>query len=113
MKSIEDALFLLEDAENNLRYIEGYYENYSNENPIDKRIQLKVKQFLDNVRAALDYSAWAMFDTFCRENIAPRDVASKEKKYISLVHLADLNLRRQLKTCFLDSRGSAQDNSNI
>lgn len=61
---LEDALALVEHAEESLLEVKVLYENSITNKKIDKRLSINIKNILENLRSSLDYSANALVDLY-------------------------------------------------
>lgn len=64
MNYLNDAKDLIEHSQNKLIYIKRIYEESLNKKEVDRFLLIEIKNFMENLRSALDYSAHGLFDKF-------------------------------------------------
>ncbi len=70
MSSINDSLFILNDAKVQLTLIEKFYSSSLKEKHISPLLRLKIKHFLEDIRSSLDYAAFHIFTTLFKDKIS-------------------------------------------
>lgn len=67
--SLNDAKFLLTDANEQLEIIKRFYQESIDQQDISPVLRLKIKHFLEDIRSSFDYTAFSIFNTYCKNNI--------------------------------------------
>lgn len=60
----EDALELIKESKNILAEIKNEYEESLHDQQIKPRLLIKIKNFMENLRSALDFTAHHLYDTY-------------------------------------------------
>ena len=64
MSHFEDAIELVFHAERAIGQIQSEYSSSLNEKTIKKSLLIEIKNFMENLRSALDYAAHGLFDKY-------------------------------------------------
>lgn len=74
MSRFDDAKALIAHAEKELKNIEEGYSKSLSEKTLKEALLISIKNFMENLRSALDYSAHALFDKFSSTSSAKRKI---------------------------------------
>lgn len=75
MKRFNHIYTLIESADGMLIEIEDLYNKSLAEKELDAQLLVRIKNFLENLRSALDYLAKEIFDRFCTQPANKRPIA--------------------------------------
>ncbi len=64
MGFVEDAKALVEDCESTIETIRNDYDNSLNEKEIKPKLLIQIKNFMENLRSSLDFTAHFLFDQY-------------------------------------------------
>jgi hypothetical protein len=76
--TLSDSKILLEDAENLLKEIEIYYEKDLENGFVSPILRVRIKQYLDNVLASLEYATYEIFSKYCAKHIPANKLKRSE-----------------------------------
>ena len=65
-----DSIALIEEAKNSLLEIRQSYEESLHEKEVKSKLLIKIKNFMENLRSALDFSSHYLFDKYCNSTIS-------------------------------------------
>lgn len=77
---LDDSHLLLTDAERLLSEIEQVCQTTLTSKSIPPTLRVRTKQFLDNIRSALDFLAFEVFTRFCAPGIQPSEITKAERR---------------------------------
>lgn len=78
--SIEHATYILNSSDSTLDLIEKEIQSVIETKSISLDLQNSIRRFLSDTRTALDYIAFEIFTTYCREHIPTRNLKRIESK---------------------------------
>ena len=67
MEQFESAKDLIEYSKETLEEIKLEYEKSLQQKNIEKKLLIKIKNFTENLRSALDYTAYELFYKYCKD----------------------------------------------
>ncbi len=79
---LKNAKAVLEEADYQLQEIEELYLRSLHNKELPNRLLVKIKNFLENVKSPLDYSANYIFDTCCVQHIDPKKLSTKKRNCV-------------------------------
>lgn len=77
---LEDSALLVDDATQLLRVIEKHYQDSLEAQTIPPVLRVRIKQFLDNCRSALDFAAFEIFNKVCAPSIPASELPRAQHK---------------------------------
>lgn len=76
---LEDSESLLDEATKMLMEIVVLYEKSLDKRIIPNSLRVRIKNYLENIRSALDYPANYIFEFYCAQNFPPDKIERKRK----------------------------------
>jgi len=74
MSFFDDAKHLISDSKETLKEIENAYQESLNQKTISPRLLIKTKNFMENLRSALDFTAHGLFDRYADQSKAGQNI---------------------------------------
>ncbi|MDU2670409.1 MAG: hypothetical protein E7C49_00210 [Clostridium sp.] len=78
MKPINDAIGLLNSSKKMLVEIETLYKPAVYDDELSFDLKVKIKNFLENIRSCLDYTANYTFDIHCKSNYSEKELKNNK-----------------------------------
>jgi len=106
MGFVEDAKSLIEDCESKIELIRNEYDNSLKEKEIKPKLLIQIKNFMENLRSALDFTAHYLFDNY-------GDNTSQQNIYFPYawedLDLAAFRARNRIERCIPGITTNRQD----
>ncbi len=78
--ALTDSKILIEDAKNLLKEIEFLYERDLKNGFVSSVLRVRIKQYLDNVLASLEYATYEIFSKYCAKHISSNKLKGSESR---------------------------------